>query len=110
MQKRFAAALVLVLCAAPISASAQQLSLNGADALEAISVDIINNRCPAAMRAASLRFIGGGSTAGENSLVNNHQKVAPMSRPLSSSPAVCTGHSSSAQGMVFAFDGMAILG
>lgn len=88
------------------------VSVQGSDTLKDFTLSVITAAaCPAAV---GITYVGGGSGAGENSLIASSnsasptQTVAPMSRFLGS-PALCgAADASKAESIAFAADGLAI--
>jgi ABC-type phosphate transport system substrate-binding protein len=111
-----AVAAFLAAGASAASAGAQALQMKGSDTLEPITKNVIGgtgatNPCSVAALTSFIQYIGTGSSNGENAIIasGSVQYVAPMSRALGSSAAVCTGHETTAQGIKFARDGLVIV-
>ncbi|HEY6561794.1 MAG TPA: hypothetical protein VI072_31205 [Polyangiaceae bacterium] len=91
---------------------AQALDLKGSDTLFEITVDLIQTgQC-----GAGLSYIGGGSSGGEQALVEASQAVSPMSRALTAGrtcnfpdPPAGPGSAAAAEGIAFALDGLAVV-
>ncbi len=82
------------------------INLTGSDTLEDITRDLLL-QCPGAT-SAGIGYIGGGSSVGENAMGNNTQTVAPMSRFLNPTTAVCA-KGGTAEGITIALDGLSIV-
>ena len=87
------------------------ISFKGSDTLFTITQEVLQPaNCPGAV---GLTYLGGGSGTGETALTTGAQTVAPMSRFLAGSSAVCTTAAADgfqAQGLVFALDGVGVFG
>ncbi len=88
------------------SANAQVLNLKGSDTLEDITKDAIT----AAGLNASLVYIGGGSSSGQNALIASPptQQIAPMSRQLNGT--ACTTLGATIGQELIGLDGLAVVG
>src|SRR5688572_6473801 len=107
MKKQIAISAFLVTGAGTLAAHA--LDLKGSDTLFKITTDLIaTGQC-----GAGLNYIGGGSSGGEQALLNETQDVAPMSRFLEATrtcnfpdPPAGAGNAATAEGIAFALDGL----
>jgi hypothetical protein len=113
---------------AAVAAYAAPPALNGSDTLEDIAKDVLSTNCGLGSSPSgafgALSYVGGGSGTGQNEMVAavtgndfvGHQIVAPMSRAVNAAgcTSVTTGANarpaSDVQGIVFALDGLNILG
>ena len=114
MRKSFAMATFFVAGAGAIGVGA--LTLAGSDTLFTITRDMVlsfNGGAALCSGATSITYNGGGSGAGENSMLAGNQTVAPMSRFLGAN--ACKGVNdagipTTANGLIVALDGLAIIG
>ncbi len=114
MRKLLASATLVALGLGAAVAGAQNIA--GSDTLNFLTtelVDGINGGAPVCTGAAALTYIGGGSGAGESAIIQatGGQTVAPMSRFLAASAAVCAkaGGTTNAEGIAIAVDGLSIV-
>jgi hypothetical protein len=82
--------------------------VKGSDTLEGITKSLL---AIAACNGQGLTYSGGGSGTGETAMINETQSIAPMSRPLNNTSAVCVtaGGNQTAEGMLFGLDGMVVV-
>ena len=85
-RKLIVAAAFLTLGLVLVPKANAQLEMKGSDAL----VDIVKDAIEAAGLTASITYVGGGSTAGQDTMTSTPptQQIAPMSRQLDST--ACT--------------------
>ena len=87
------------------ASSVHALDLKGSDTLETITQSVLAN-CPG---TDNITYIGGGSSSGEQAMVDKDQEVAPMSRFLRSGRACQADDPSLAEGLAHSLDGLAVV-
>jgi ABC-type phosphate transport system substrate-binding protein len=91
------------------------IALQGSDTLEEVTKAVLADpTCAASLTGLGITYAGGGSGTGETAMATSPatQKVAPMSRFIQGSTAVCGANSNAgttAQGLVIGLDGVALL-
>lgn len=89
------------------------IDLNGSDTLETMTHSILNGvpgqsvACPG---TSTLNYIGGGSSTGEQAMLDGKQQIAPMSRFLGSGRVCQSPNPELSEGLAVALDGIAVVG